>query len=147
MIVAIPIDTLNRVYHYNPCSAAMFALYELTGARNDIRYRHLESKLNPWKKCDGEMVCDPKMKESSCDKEKSQDPHHISEHYALLEVLGKCDYLITGQYCLNTFYAMRNVGIKIHKIPPFMKTTHEAMNHFIIGAEIADNLQHIHAVS
>lgn len=147
MIVAIPIDSFQRVYHYNPCSAMMFALYEITGVRTNINYRHVESKLNPWKKCEGEMVSNEQVKEGKCNREKSNDPHHISEHYALLEVIGKSDYLIAGQYCLNTFYAMRNVGIKIHKIPPFMKTINEAMNHFIIGAEIADNLQHIHAVS
>jgi hypothetical protein len=39
---------------------------------------------------------------------------------------------------------MRNVGIKIHKIPPFIKSAEEAINHLIIGVGIADNLQQIH---
>lgn len=147
MMVAIPMDAMMRVYHHNPCSAAMFALYRLTGDRSDVRYTHVDTKLNPWEKSEGEMVRDPQMKNCSCDAAKSKDPHHISEHYAILEVIGKCDYLLVNKYCLNTLYAMRNVGIKVHKLPPFIKTAHEAMAHFIIGSEITDNLRHIHPAS
>lgn len=147
MMVAIPMDARMRVYHQNPCSATMFALYELSGDRSHIRYSHKDTKLNPWEKAEGEMVRDPDMKNCSCDSEKSKDPHHISEHYALLEVIGKCDYLLANQYCLNTLYSMRNVGIKVYKIPPFVKTADEAMHHFIIGSELTDNLRHIHPAS
>jgi len=147
MMVAIPMDARLRVYHHNPCSAPMFALYELKGDRKEIRYRHLETKLNPWEKSDGEMVRDPIMRSCDCDSQTAQDPHHISAHYALLEAIGKCDHLIVDQYCLNTLYAMRNVGIKIHKVPPFVKTAEEAINHFVIGSEITDNLRHIHPAS
>jgi len=144
MLVAIPMDAMKRVYHYNPCSATMFALYEVKGTRKDIRYRYLETKLNPWEKSEGDMVRDPKMKACECESNLAQDPHHVSEHYALLEVIGKCDYLIVDQYCLNTLYAMRNVGIKIHKVPPFVKTAEEAINHFAIGTEIAEHLRYVH---
>jgi predicted Fe-Mo cluster-binding NifX family protein len=144
MIVAIPMDAMMRVYHYNPCSATMFALYEVSGNRKDIRYRYIDTRLNPWEKHEGDMVRDPKMKACSCEGDMAQDPHHISEHYALLEVLGKCDYLLVDQYCLNTLYTMRNVGIKIHKVPPFVKTSEEAINHFLIGTEIAEHLRYIH---
>lgn len=147
MMVAIPMDAMMRVYHHNPCSAPLFALYEITGERKDIRYRYVETRLNPWEKHEGDMVRDQVMKTCSCDYEKSKDPHHISEHYALLEVLGKCDYVLVDQYCLNTLYAMKNVGIKIHKIPPFLKTAEEAIHHFLIGAEIAEHLRYIHPVS
>lgn len=147
MIVAIPMDARNRVYHYNPCSCTLFALYELTGHRKDMRYRHLGTKLNPWEKYDGEMVKNRAMKECVCDAEKSKDPHHISEHYTLLEAIGKVDYLIVDQYCLNTLYTMKNVDIKIHKVPPFVKTAEEAINHFIIGVNLADHLQYINPAS
>ncbi len=144
MIVAIPLDAMKRVYHQNPCTATMFALYELTGDRKEIRYRLMDTKLNPWEKSKGKMVLDNKMKACGCESDFTGDPHHISEHYMVLEAIGKSDFLLVDQYCLNTLYAMRNVGIKIHKIPPFIKDVETAINHFIIGVEIADNLQHIH---
>ena len=147
MMVAIPMDAMRRVYHYNPCSATMFALYEVSGERKDIRYRFIEMRLNPWEKHEGQMVRDPKMKACACESDLSQNPQHISEHYALLEVIGKCNYLIVDLYCLNTLYAMKNVGIKIHKIPPFVKTAEEAINHFAIGTEIAEHLRYVHPVA
>lgn len=147
MKVAIPMDARMGVYHHNPCSATMFALYELTGGRTDVRYAHVDTRLNPWERSDGEMVRDPLIKSCSCGPEKSKDPHHISEHYALLEAIGKCDYLLADRYCLNTLHAMKNVGIKIHKLPPFVKTANEAMDHFIIGSEITHHLKYIHPAS
>lgn len=147
MIVAIPVDARMRVYHHNPCSATMFALYKLTGERTDVQYAHVDTKLNPWERSNGEMVRNPEIKTCSCGNDKKNDPHHISEHYALLEAIGKCDYLLVNQYCLNTLYAMRNVGIKIHKLPPFVKTADVAMEHFIIGSEITDHLKYIHPAS
>ncbi len=146
MIVAIPMDTRERVYHYNPCSSTLFALYEVTGERKDIRYRHLQNRINPWEKYGGEMVHDPKMKTCECESLLAQNPGHISEHYVLLQAIGKCDILIADQYCLNTLYAMKNVGIKIHKVPPFVKTAAEAIEHFVIGTEIAEHLHCVHQV-
>ncbi len=143
MIVAIPMDAMKRVYHQNPCTATTFDLYEISGDRQDMRYRYLNTRLNPWEKSQGNMVCDPVMKNSSCELPMREDPHHVSEHYALLEAIGKCDILIVDQYCLNTLYAMRNVGIKIHKIPPFIKNPSAAIEHFIIASEMTNNLQHI----
>lgn len=147
MIIAIPMDAAKRVYHKNPCTSPTFALYEVKGQRKDIRYRYLETKVNPWERSNGDMVRDPVMKACACDSEQARDPYHVSEHYALLEAIGKCTYMIVDQYCLNTLHALKNVGIKIHKVPPFVKTAEEALNHFIIGAEIADNLQNIHPAS
>lgn len=147
MNIAIPMDAMKRVYHHNPCSAPMFALYEVLGDRNDIRYRFIETRLNPWERHEGRMVRDPKMKACECEIDLAQNPQHISEHYALLEIIGKCDYVIVDSYCLNTLYAMKNVGIKIHKVPPFVKTAEEAINHFLIGNEFAGHLRYIHPVA
>lgn len=147
MIIAIPLDAMKRVYHDNPCTATMFALYEVTGNRKDIRYRLIDTKLNPWEKSGGKMVQDHNMKACECPIELTGDTYHVSEHYMVLEVIGKTDYLLADNYCLNTLYAMKNVGIKIYKIPPIVKDVETAINHFIIGAEIANNIQHIHPVS
>ena len=147
MIVAIPMGENNRVYHQNPCTSPSFAMYEVKGRRDDIRYRYLETKANPWKRSDGDMLHDPVMKACECGTDVAGDIHHVSEHYVLLEAIGRCNYMIVDQYCLNTLHALKNVGIKIHKVPPFVKTAEEAINHFIIGAEIADNLQNIHPAS
>ncbi|MCK9372052.1 MAG: hypothetical protein M0P91_02555 [Sulfuricurvum sp.] len=144
MIVAIPMDARERVYHKNPCSATFFALYEVNGDRHHVHYRFLETKLNPWEKWEGEMVRDPDMKACQCSNEKKEDPQHISEHYTLLKALGKTDYLLADLYCLNTLYTMRDVGIKIYKLPPFIKNGDEAIHHFIIGSGIADDLRRIH---
>lgn len=144
MIVAIPLDAKGSVYHYNPCTCTMFTMYEVSGNREDIRYRHLETKLNPWEKYSGDMVHDPKMKSCECEDALAKNPHHISEHYALLEVIGKCNTLIVDLYCLNTLFAMKNVGIKLHKIPPFIKTASAAIEHFVIGTEIAKHLRYVH---
>jgi predicted Fe-Mo cluster-binding NifX family protein len=144
MTVAVPVDARERVYHDNPCTSTMFALYTVTGERTDIRYRHIETRLNPWEKYGGEMVKNSRMKTCGCDSVLAHQPSHISEHYVLLEAIGKCDILIAGCYCLNTLFAMKNVGIKIHKIPPFVKTASAAIEHFVIGTEIAEHLRCIH---
>jgi len=144
MIIAIPLDAKKNVYHHNPCACAMFSMYEVVGTRKDIRYRYLETKLNPWEKYSGDMVKDPKMIACECESALAQSPHHISEHYALLEVIGKSNVLIVDQYCLNTLYAMKNVGIKLHKVPPFIKTAVHAIEHFVIGTEIAEHLRYVH---
>lgn len=146
MIVAVPIDTREHVYHDNPCTSMMFALYEVSGERQEVRYRHIETRFNPWEKYKGDMVKDPKMKSCACESHMSRNPFHISEHYVLLEAIGKCDTLIVDQYCLNTLHAVKNVGIKIHKIPPFLKTPSEAIEHFIIGTEITNHLHCVHQV-
>lgn len=147
MIIAIPLDAMQRVYHENPCTATMFALYEITGDRKDVRYALKETKLNPWEKCGGKMVLDPNMKACECPSDLTADAHHVSEHYMILQAIGKTDYLLVDNYCLNTLFSLKNVGIKIYKIPPFAKDIETAINHFIIGVEIADNLQHIHPAS
>lgn len=147
MIIAIPLDAMKRVYHENPCTATMFALYEVTGDRKDVRYALKETKLNPWEKSGGKMVKDSSMKACTCPIDLSTNTHHISEHYMILEAIGKTDYLLVDNYCLNTLYSMKNVGIKIYKIPPIVKDIETAINHFIIGVEIANNLQYIHPAS
>jgi hypothetical protein len=144
MIIAIPLDAKGNVFHNNPCACSMFSLYEVSGNRKDTRYRHLTTKINPWEKYSGNMVNDPKMSACECETTLAQNPYHISEHFALLEVIGKANTLIVDQYCLNTLYAMKSVGIKIHKIPPFVKTPAAAIEHFIIGNEIAEHLRYVH---
>lgn len=144
MIVAIPLDAKENVYHNNPCACTMFSMYEVSGNRKDIRYRHIETKLNPWEKYSGDMVKDPQMISCECESAIAKSPHHISEHYALLEVIGKANTLIVDQYCLNTLFAMKNVGIKLHKIPPFIKSATAAIEHFVVGTEIAEHLRYVH---
>jgi hypothetical protein len=145
MLVAIPLDALNRVYHLNPCSATMFALYEVEGNRQNIHYHFLETRLNPWKKYGDAFH--PERSTCTCTSASRNDPHHISDHYLILEAIGKVDCILVDQYCLNTLHVFKNVGIKIHKLPPFIKNSEAALDHFIIGANIADHLQHIHPAS
>ena len=144
MIVAIPLDSHQNVFHYNPCACAMFSLYEVFGNRKDIRYRYIETRMNPWEKYAGEMIKNPKVKSCECERTWMENPHHISEHYALLEAIGRCHTLIVDHYCLNTLYTMKNVGIKLHKVPPFIKTAVHAIEHFVIGTEIAEHLRYVH---
>lgn len=136
MIVAVPMDARERVYHDNPCTSTLYSLYDVSGDREEVVYRYLETRLNPWERYGGEMVKDPAMKACECQGIVSKDPSHISEHYIMLQAIGKCDVLIAGRYCLNTLQAMKNVGIKIHKVPPFVKTASDAIEHFVIAAGI-----------
>ncbi len=144
MIVAVPVNAQERVYHDNPCTSPMFAIFEVTGDRQEIRYRHTLTRLNPWAKYDGVMLKDPHMKSCTCEEQLMRNPHHISEHYVLLEAIGQCDILIVDNYCLNTLYTMKNVGIKLHKIPPFLKKPSEAIEHFAVSSEIAAHLRCVH---
>lgn len=143
MRIALSTDADNNIYGYNPCSGSQFAIYEVFGTRHDIHYRFVQNCINPWERCQGVMVKDPDMKSCTCDKTRLQDPQHIHDHYAILEAIGKCDYLIAKSYCINTFYALQNVGIKIHKIPPFLMSAEDAITHFLIATDIAKDMQSI----
>jgi len=146
MIVAVPMDIYRSLCHDNPCTSPQFALYEVLAEHDEVRYSLLEIRPNPWARYGGNMSSDPRMKACECECAMMQNPSHISEHYILLQALGKCNVLIAGHYCFNTLYAMKHVGIKIHKIPPFLKTASEAIEHFIIGTEITRYLRCVHQV-
>jgi predicted Fe-Mo cluster-binding NifX family protein len=72
---------------------------------------------------------------------------HICEHYALLETISNCNYLLASNYCENTFNTLSKGGIIIFKIPRIIKNIDIAIKNFLIGASFANKLQNIHHIS
>jgi predicted Fe-Mo cluster-binding NifX family protein len=147
MKFAVPLDSKNELYRYNPCSASKFAIYTIHGNSKELTYAFLNDIDNPWLQGEGDMMCDPKMRMGECDDELKKNLQHITEHYALLEVINGCDYLLVQSYCENTRRAMKNAGVKLIQIPPFIRKTENAIKNFLVGAKIADSIKYIHYAS
>jgi predicted Fe-Mo cluster-binding NifX family protein len=143
MTVAIPLDTDQTIYPNNPCTAPRFGIYLIEGVSTDIRF-HLQSVVeNPW--CSvkgGEFGADQIACE--CDPDRRKNMRHISEHYALLDAIGGCSYLLAVRYCANTSHALQKGGIKVFKIPPIIDKIDNAIKNFLIGACFANKVQYIH---
>jgi len=147
MKFALPLDGNHHVYRYNPCSAKHFAIYTIHGNSKAVTYALLSVVDNPWLKSNGSMVCDPVTRLGECDDMKKNDLGHIAEHYILLEALNGCNFLLGQNFCENTKSSMKNAGIKIFTIPPFISQSDKAIRHFLIGAKIADSVEYIHHAS
>jgi predicted Fe-Mo cluster-binding NifX family protein len=146
MQIAIPLNDQLSLYHSNPCTAPKFAIYAIEGDRTHLSFRLTQIVDNPWCriKCanfeEEAVACD-------CDPDRRNSMRHISEHYALLDAIGECSYLLADRYCENTKRAMKNGGVRIFKIPSIIKQTDMAIKNFLIGAELANTMQHIHHAS
>jgi hypothetical protein len=143
---ALPLDNRNTFYRYNPCSAQKFAIYTTHGTSDEVTYAQLRIVDNPWQKVEGAM-CDPEFRYGGCEKEVQKDLNHIVDHYAILEVLNGCNFLLGDNFCENTRRAMHNAKIKTYNIPPFISQIDKIIEHFLIGAKIADSVEHIHHAS
>ncbi len=147
MKFAVPLDSMLTLYHHNPCTAPKFAIYVLSQEGAQVHYRLLSVHDNPWQHPECTSECDLQEREGICNVDEINDMHHKLEHYAMLEVVGGCSYLLAQHFCSNTKVAMKNAGVKLFQIPPFIKETDKAIKNFLIGAEIADTVQHIHNAS
>ena len=143
MEIAIPTDDKHAIYHDNAYTAPKFAIYSIILGKTEISFSLKSIIENPLSrlKCEGfeddQLAC-------HCDFERSQSQRHIYEHYALLDVIGGCSYLLANQYCKNVIRSMENGGITIYKIPPIIKKIDMAIKNFLIGASIANKVQNIH---
>jgi predicted Fe-Mo cluster-binding NifX family protein len=147
MEIAIPTDEKDVIYRDNAFTAPKFAIYSVVlDDKANISF-HLKSIIeNPLKtfKCDGfkdeQLTC-------NCKTEYSNNLHHVYEHYALLDAIGGCSYLLANHYCKNVIRSMKNGGITIYKIPPIIKKIDTAIINFLIGASFASPTQRIHYAS
>jgi predicted Fe-Mo cluster-binding NifX family protein len=143
MKFAVPLDSMLTLYHHNPCTAPKFGIYSVREEAKEVYYRLIGLADNPWR--DQDSRCE--RHEKNCKDEDRKSLQHRLEHYALLEAVGGCSYLLAQHFCANTKRAMKNAGIRVFGIPPFIKETDRAIKNFLIGAEIADTVEHIHNAS
>ena len=147
MQIAIPTDNHNTIYRSNVYTAPKFAIYSVDSINDtDVRFSLHSIIDNPLNK----LKCnsfDAVQLECHCDKESSSNPYHIYEHYALLDLIGGCEYLLASSYCKNVIRSMKNGGITIYKIPPIIKKIDMAIKNFLIGVSLANKAQQIHHAS
>lgn len=146
MNVAVPIDEELTLYRYNPYTAPKFAIYYISGEKSDVsftltrivdnpRYLYKENKIKSI-----EVNCE-------CDTKNQNDIEHICEHYALVETIGNCSYLLADKFCNNISHTLKNAGITVFKIPTIIKSADLAIQNFLIGASYANNIQNINHAS
>ncbi len=143
MEIAIPTDNQHAIYHNNPYTAPKFAIYSIILGEAIITFSLKSIVENPLKrlKCDSfendQLTC-------SCDEERANSLRHIYEHYALVDVISGCTYLLANNYCKNVARTMEKGGIIVYKIPPIIKKIDMAIKNFLIGASLANQVQQIH---
>ncbi|KIM11357.1 MAG: hypothetical protein KU37_06920 [Sulfuricurvum sp. PC08-66] len=146
MRIAVPLDEHHNLYANNPNTANFFAIYRLEGTASHLTYRLEKTLVNPWygPKC-GEF--DDEQRGCTCDIERQKNMRHISEHYAMLQVIGECSYLLAGNFCDTLEKALGMADVAIYPIPPVVKNIDNAIANFIIGARLASQVHYIHQAS
>jgi predicted Fe-Mo cluster-binding NifX family protein len=146
MKIAVPFSRKLELYRHNPSTAPKFGIYEIKRNDENIAVRLLTVKDNPWceHNCD---TFDSDASRCACDEKRQKDIRHITEHYALLEVLVGCSYVLADHFCKNTKRALDNGGIKVFKYPSVIRTAENAIKNFIIGASLANTVEHVHYAS
>lgn len=146
MKIAVPVNDLLNFYHLNPFTAPKFAIYSVDGERNHITFGMTHVVENSWLDR-GENCFEPHQITCNCDTEICADKQHILEHYALLEAIGGCDYMLVDKHCDNVLRALKNGGVKVYKVPPIIHKIDTAIKNFILGASLASTFKHIHYAS
>lgn len=146
MKIAVPFSQTLELYRQNPSTAPKFGIYDICTERGSVAIRLTGVENNPW--CEkGCANFDADAAACACDEIRREDIRHISEHYALLEVLSGCSYLLADHYCQNTKRALGNAGVMVYKYPTVIRTAESAITNFIIGASLASHVEHIHHAS
>ena len=146
MKIAIPVNDLLALYKHNPLTAPKFAIYDIESVNSEVYFSlHsiLENKLSKHKNhifTTKEIMC-------TCDLEKKNNLLHKCEHYALLELIGDCSYLLADRYCDNTKKSMKQGGVILFRIPTIINKVEIAIKNFLIGGSIANKIKHIHHAS
>ncbi len=146
MKFALPLDKDGLFYRFNPCGADTFSIYTVHKEKEMLTYALLNSVANPWHNIEG-ATCSHLAENGGCDAELKNNIEHILDHYAMLEVLSRCDYLLGDNFCDNTRKALRNAGIKAYNVPPFLTEIKKIITHFLIGVNVADSSGNIHYAS
>jgi len=143
MKIALPVNNAMTLYRDNPHTAPKFAIYEIKNSQDCVIFTLASIVQNPWNIM-REKNFDNNQVQCKCDFIKENTISHKCEHYALLDAINGCKYLLANQYCKNTKNTMRNGGIIISKIPPIINQIDMAIKNFLIGASLADTIKHIH---
>jgi len=146
MKIAVPFSRQLELYRDNPSTAPKFGIYEIVMDKRKVAISLLSVESNPWCE-DGCTIFDGDAAACACDESRKHDIRHITEHYALLEILGGCSYLLADRFCENTKRALHNGGISVFKYPSVIRTTENAIKNFIIGASLANTVEHVHYAS
>jgi predicted Fe-Mo cluster-binding NifX family protein len=146
MKIAVPFSQQLDLYRDNPSTAPKFGIYEIILSKNRVAISLVSVEMNPWCKgsCD---AFDDAAANCACDEHRRNDIRHITEHYALLEVLGGCSYLLADHFCDNTKRVLNNGGISVFKYPSVIRSAENAIKNFIIGASLANTVEHVHYAS
>lgn len=146
MKIAVPVNNLLSFYHFNPFTAPKFAIYSVDGDRSNITFGLNSVVDNPWIHTNhGDF--EKSQVSCSCDTSKCTSMQHISEHYALLDAIGGCNYLLVDRHCDNITRALKNGGIQVYKVPPIINKADTAIKNFILGVSLASTFKHIHYAS
>jgi predicted Fe-Mo cluster-binding NifX family protein len=146
MKIAVPFSRELDLYRQNPSTAPKFGIYDIQLEKNSVNIRLLSVEMNPW--CEGSCdLFDEDAANCACDEARRNDVRHITEHYALLDLLSECSYVLADHYCDNTKRALNNGGIHIFKYPTIIRTAENAIKNFIIGASLANTVEHVHYAS
>lgn len=146
MKIAVPLDNQLNLYHDNPCTAPMFAIYLLEGDRSGLSFRRTTVVENPWLRVKCDAFAAEQIK-CNCDPDRQKSLRHVSEHYALLDAIGGCSYLLADHYCTNTKRTLRNGGIKVFKFPAIIDQIDFAIKNFLVGASLVRSIKHINHAS
>lgn len=147
MKIALPVNDTLTLYKDNPHTAPRFAIYDVVTTKNKEVYFSLhsviENKFSQLKNAE----FDEKERHCDCDILRQENLRHKCDHYAILELIGECSYLLANKYCNNTKKSMEQGGVKMFKIPPIINTLNTAIKNFIIGDSIANKIKQIHYAS
>lgn len=146
MKIAVPFSQELELYRQNPSTAPKFGIYEIIQDKREVAISLLCIEKNPWCKGNCENF-DSDSANCACDESRQKDIRHITEHYALVEILKGCSYLLADRFCENTKRALNNGGIRVFKYPSIIRTAENAIKNFIIGASLANTVEHVHYAS
>jgi predicted Fe-Mo cluster-binding NifX family protein len=146
--VLVPVKNETDVYHDNIFSAPRFALYSI-----DIKESIDKNASRVYYACEY-IIENPKLDSEHheyagqrdhgiCNAEFCSDAHY-NLHYELSKSIDECDYILVNHTCETMMRALKETGINLHKISPFLRKTDIAIKNFILGVSLASTLQHIH---
>lgn len=147
MKIALPVNETLVLYKNNPHTAPKFAIYDVITTNDKNVYFSLHSVIeNRFCKLKNANF-DERETHCECDIQRQKNLRHKCDHYAILELIGECSYLLANKYCKNTKKSMEQGGIKMFKIPPIINSVNIAIKNFIIGDSIANKIKQIHYAS
>lgn len=146
MQIAVPLDNKLSFYKQNPFTAPKFGIYFISTDTKDANYSIDKVVDNPQYINSGQNFSEIQQM-CSCTEAIKKSLNHICEHYALLEVLSNCSYLLANKFCDNTYNTLKKGGIKVFKVPAIINTADMAIKNFIIGVSLANQVKNIVNVS